>query len=92
MDIERKRYEAMDREAQKRVALREQDKLPFELEHVQKIPQLSSKQQLCFNFKFKVLQSDFYIMFIRFEYTSKYFIEQLSAFRSKQAPEQHNPH
>jgi len=42
---------------------------------------MAAKQQMCFNFNFRILQSDFYIMFIRFEYTSKYFIEQLAPIR-----------
>ena len=90
MNIDRKKYEALNREEQKKHPLKEQDNLPFELEHVQMIPQLEAKQQLCFSFDFRILHSDFYIMFIRFDYTSQYFVEQLAAVRSKMMPEQLN--
>ena len=43
MGIDRKRYEALNREEQKKHPLKEQDGHPFELEHVQNIPQLSAK-------------------------------------------------
>ena len=61
MNIDRKKYEALNREEQKKHPLKEQDSLPFELEHVQNIPQLAAKQQMCFNFSFKILHSDFYM-------------------------------
>ena len=44
MNIDRKKYEALNREEQKKHPLKEQDSLPFELEHVQNIPQLAAKQ------------------------------------------------
>ena len=43
MNIDRKKYEALNREEQKKHPLKEQDNLPFELEHVQMIPQLEAK-------------------------------------------------
>ena len=61
MNIDKRKYEALDRDQQKKHPLKEQDALPFELEHVQNIPQLSAKQQLCFNFNSKILHSDFYM-------------------------------
>jgi len=52
------------------------------------IPQLAPKQQLCFSFSFRIVQSDFYIMFIRFDYTSQYYVEQFTNVRQKLMPEQ----
>ncbi len=44
MGIDRKKYEALSRDEQKKHPLKEQENLPFELEHVQNMPQLAAKQ------------------------------------------------
>lgn len=61
MNIDRKKYESLNRDEQKKHPLKEQENLPYELEHVQMIPTLNAKQQLCFAFNFRILSSDFYM-------------------------------
>ena len=80
MNIDRKKYYAMTRDQQKENPLREQDAYPYELTQDQTIAEMKKRQQVSFHFNFKVDTPDTYLMFIRIDYNSQYFVEELNRY------------